>query len=206
MSNAVLPTFAGLKWDRVTSPEFHTKTQRSVNGRELRAAFMAYPLWTFKQAFEVLRDSGSYVELQTLMGFFNTRLGSFDSFLYTCPDDNTVTDQSIGTGSGSATQFQLVRPLGAGGFSLVEPVQNTNSVTNVKVNSVTQNTPADYNVGSTGIVTFANAPAANLSVTWSGTFYYRVRFVNDKLDFKKMMQGLWSADTFEFVGAPGNKV
>lgn len=209
MSNAVLPTFAGLKWDKIMSPEFSTKTQRSVNGRELRAAFMQYPLWTFKQAFEVLRDSASLLELQTLIAFFCSRNGSFDSFLFTNPDDYAVTAYQFGLGTGAATQFQLVRQVTGGGFSFVEPVQNVNAITGIYDNGtpVVEGAGAGkYTISSTGLVTFGTAPVAAHSLTWTGTYYYRVRFLNDKQDFKKLMMGLWSADSFDFIGATGNKV
>src|ERR1035437_6964770 len=99
MSNVVFPVLPGLTWPFVKQPMFHTKVQRAVSGKEYRAAFMQYPLWTYTLYFNFLRDLVSLPELQELMGFFNARQGSFDNFLFNDPDDYTVTDQLFGVGT-----------------------------------------------------------------------------------------------------------
>ena len=167
---------------------------------------MAYPLYQFKLKYEFLRSSAAYLELQTLAGFFLARQGSFDSFLYTDPDDNTVTNQVIGTGDGSNKVFQLVRTYGAGGFTLTEPVHNTNSTPVIKVDGVTKAVTTDYTISATGLVTFVTAPANTKSVTWTGTFYYRCRFKDDSSDFDKFMQDLWSNSAVAFIGSTLNKL
>ena len=206
MGNVVFPSFPGLKWDVVKEPGFTTKVQRAVSGFELRASFQAYPLWTYSLAYEVLRADQVTLELQKLMGFFLARQGQFDSFLYTDPDDNTVTDMQFGTGDGATVAFQLTRALGAGGFTFIEPVQNLNgAVVNIKDNgSVVAG--ANYTVSATGLVTFTTAPASGHVLTWSGSYYFRVRFLQDVAAFSQFMQRLWELKKLEFIGAPGNRV
>jgi uncharacterized protein (TIGR02217 family) len=194
MSNAVFPTLPGLKWDVKKTPIWHTRIQAAASGKELRAALMSYPLWKFSLAYEVLRADVAYSELQTLMGFFNARNGSFDDFLYTDPDDNSVTDQQFGIGNGTATAFQLTRPYG--GFA--EPIQNVNVLTNIKKGGVVQNNPTDYTISSTGVVTFTVAPANGAVLTWSGTYYFRVRFLQDMAEFNQFMYRLWELQQLEF--------
>ena len=41
------------------------------------------------------------------MGFFLQLQGQFGTFLYTDPDDNTVTGQAFATGDGSTTSFTM---------------------------------------------------------------------------------------------------
>lgn len=202
MSNVVLPAMPGLAWNASARPEFSTRIKRSISGRELRAAFMQYPLWNFGLSYDVIRAASAYDELRTLGGFFLQRLGSWDSFLYTWDQDYAVTDYQFGIGDGTTTQFQLTRSFG--GF--VEPVQNVNVLTNVKKAGVTQATPAAYSVNSTGLVTFVSAPAAAAVLTWTGTYYYRVRFLQDVADFNAFMKDLFELKKLEFVGAIGNKV
>lgn len=204
MGNAVLPVLPGLTWNCVSAPNFSTKVQRAVSGRELRASFRAYPLWTFRLGYEVLRDGAAGVELDTLLGFFLARQGSFDSFLYSAPSDNAVTAMPFGTGDGATTVFQLTRALGAGGFSFTEPVQNLNGTPSIYVAGVLQT--SGVTIGATGLVTFAAAPAAGQVLTWSGSFYYRCRFKDDVADFEQFLQGLWALKKLEMIGAPGNKV
>lgn len=199
MSSAVFPTLPGLSWNVARTPEFNTKTFRAVSGKEVRAAFMAYPLWNYSLSFEFLRKGGGFSELDQLAGFFLARQGSFDSFLYSDPDFNSVTDQNIGTGDGVTTQFQLLRS--TSGF--IEPVQNVNVLTNIKDNA----TPTTaYTINSTGLVTFTSAPASGHALTWTGTYYNRCRFLQDMAEFNQFMYGLHELKTLKMVGAPGNKV
>jgi uncharacterized protein (TIGR02217 family) len=198
MSAAVFPSLPGLTWDVGMSPQFSTRVQQSVSGREVRAALMAYPLWKFSLAYELLRADLAYSELQTLTGFFLQRQGMFDSFLYLNPVDHQVTAQPFGTGNGSTTRFVLARSFG--GFA--EPVQNSTGIT-VYVNGVSTSA---YVIDSTGAVVFNTAPPSGAALTWSGQFYYRCRFLDDVADFNNFMYQLWELKKLEFIGSPMNKV
>lgn len=204
MSNAVFPTLAGLTWNVVRQPEFHTKTQKAVSGREIRLAFMAYPMYTFKMTYEVLRQTGANEELENLCGFFLQRQGSFDSFLYSDPTDNSVTAQGFGTGDGATKSFQLVRPFGTVATAFYEPVQNLNGTPTIYSNG-TVVSGANYTI-SNGLVTFTTAPANGAVLTWTGSFYYRVRFNMDSAEFNQFMKDLWELKKCELYGSPMNKV
>lgn len=202
MGNAVLPDLIGLKWDIKMSPQFSTRIQRSVNGTELRTALMAYPLWIVSLAYEVLRDDIANNELKQLAGFFMSRLGSFDSFLYSNPDDHTVTIEQFGIGDGATVGFQLTR--GYGGFA--EPVMNLNGAPSIYVDGVLKTLTTHYTISATGYVTFVTAPASGKAMTWTGNYYWRVRFTHDSAEFSQFMKNLWELKKLEFVGAVGNKV
>lgn len=195
MSNAVFPSLAGLGWSVTKTPIFHTSIQRTVNGKELRTAFMPYPLWKFGLTYEVLRADLVNAELQNLMGFFLARQGSYDSFLFTDATDNSVGNQQFGTGNGSQKDFQLIRTYG--GYA--EPIQNTNSAPVIKDNGATQSTPSAYSINSTGLVSFVTAPLSGHALTWSGSFYYRVRFDADSADFDNFMYQLWSLKKLDLM-------
>lgn len=192
MSNAIFPTFPGLKWGTVKKPIWSTRIQKATSGRELRASFYSYPVYQFSLSYEVLRGN-ALGEIQQLIGFFNARQGSFDSFLYEDPDDNSATDQSFGVGNGTRTQFQLVRTMG--GF--VEPVLALNGTPTIKVNGSVVST--GFTINSTGLVTFSTPPANGATLTWSGNFYYRVRFVQDSNEFEQFLKQLWQARKVEFI-------
>jgi uncharacterized protein (TIGR02217 family) len=199
MSNNVFPTLPGLAWNIRKRPTWKTRIQRSVGGWETRLAQQLYPIWEFELPYEFLRSAGGYTELQTLMGFYLARQGSFDNFLYSDPTDNSVTAQQFGTGNGTTTAFQLYRTYG--GFN--EPVQNVNGTPSIYVNGV-PTVPAS--ISSTGLVTFTTAPAAGAALTWTGSYYYRVRFAEDNADFNNMMQNLWELKKLNFLGSPMNKL
>lgn len=203
MGNAVYPDLPGLDIAVTKRPAFSTGIQRSVSGHEARVAFQAYPTWSMSLVYNVLR-SGAERELQAIVGFFLARRGAWDSFLFLDPDDSAVIDQAIGLGDGLKTQFQLFRSYGYGaGAVFDEPVHNVASIGNIKLAGAPTTA---YTLNSTGLVTFTAAPAVDVAVTWSGTFYHRCRFAEDEMDFDRFMQGLWEARSVEFLGSPMNKV
>lgn len=195
MSNAVFPTFPGLTWDATRTPVWSTTHKPSVSQRDFRSANASYPLYKYKLSYEVLRQTTGFAEFTALVGFFNARRGSFDSFLFTDPDDCTVTAQSLGPGDGSNRLFQLVRTFG--GF--VEPVFDVNSAPLVYLDGVLQTLATNYTVSGTGLVTFVVAPGAGAAATWTGTYYRRICFAQDTAEFNKFMSNLWALKTLELI-------
>ena len=194
MSNAVFPVMPGLGWSVIKTPKWKTVTQEAASGKEVRVALMSYPLWEFTLTFSVLRGAYGYSEMQDLAGFFLARQGMFDTWLFDDPTDDTVTLGSFGAGDGTTTAFQLTRSMG--GFA--EPVQNLNGAPLIYANGTLVSSSA-YTVGSTGIVTFATAPAAGVALTWSGTFYFRCRFLQDTAEFDQFAAQLWALKKLNFV-------
>lgn len=199
MSNAVFPTLPGLKFDVKRVPMHKTTIRETVNGREYRARQMTSPRYTYKLSFEFLRDGNVngtvYDEFKPLLGFFNARSGAFDDFLFTDPDDNAVTAQAFGVGDAATTTFQLVRTLGG----TVEPVYAVNGAPQIYINGVLKTVTTDYTINSTGGVTFTSAPAAAAALTWTGSYYWRCRFVKDESEFNKFMAQLWDLRTCDLI-------
>ncbi len=193
MSNAIFPAFDGLTFGVTRAPVWSTTPKQSVSGREYRSANMSYPLYKFKLSYSVLRQTTGFTEFSALVGFFNARKGGFDSFLFTDPDDNAVTAQVIGTGDGVNRVFQLVRTFG--GF--VEPVFDANSWPLIYVGGVLKSSATDYTPGPTGLITFVSAPGVGVPVTWTGTYYRRMKFSQDSADFTKFLHNLWELKTLE---------
>lgn len=121
MSQAVLPALRGLSFPVVKAPIWSTKIQTAASGKETRLNFWSYPIWKYTVSFDILQ-SNLVADFQQLVGFFNARQGSFDSFLFNDPDDNTTPATGLGRGDGVTTTFQLQRTLG--GYA--EPVQAVN--------------------------------------------------------------------------------
>lgn len=186
MSNAVFPTFPGLQWPIARTPIWSTTAKTSVSGRRFASANMSFPRYKFTLSYSFFRQGQGQTELAQMVGFFNARQGDFDSFLFDDADDNSVTAQVIGVGDGANKVFQLVRTFG--GF--VEPVYTVNSAPLIYLNGVLKTLTTDYTISSTGVVTFVAAPGAGVSVTWTGTYYRRVNFVQSSLEFSKFMSNL----------------
>ncbi|CBY91566.1 TPA: DUF2460 domain-containing protein [Neisseria meningitidis] len=195
MGNAIFPTFPGLKWGRKKTAVWSTGTQKSASGREFRTAYYSYPQWRFSLSFEVLRTKASVNELEQLAGFFNARKGSFESFLYEDPTDNAVTDQAIGNTVQGVTRYQLVRSMG--GF--IEPVLAVKERPAVKVGGTALTYGRDYTVTDKGVLVFNTPQPPNSLITWTGGFYFRVRFTSDTVDFENVLGSLWTAKKIEFT-------
>lgn len=184
MSNVLFPKIRGLAWTIVKTPTFSTEIQESLAGREVRIQNFQNPIWEFTLSYEYLlndprfRDENEQTPLETLAGFFLARGGQFDDFLLNESDltgrmeDSFYSGQLIGAGDGTAKSFQIVRNLG--GF--MEAVQNPmNQTASVYLNGVGKVQGIDYTVAN-GVVTFAIAPAAGVSVTADFIMLHRVRF------------------------------
>lgn len=186
MSNAILPLFPGVSWGVIKRPLWATNISDAVSGRQYSLRRRIYPLWQFKLPYEVLRSTASTTEMQQIVGFFNARNGRYDDFLYQDPRENAVTAQAFGVGDAATTKFELVRTFG--GFA--EPVGGVNTGTlQVYINGVLKTVTTDYTISSDWrFITFVTPPAAAAALTWTGSYYYRCRFLNDDLSFEEFMQ------------------
>ena len=198
MSNLVFPQLAGIMWDQKKIPIFNTVTQRVVSLKESRISLSQYPIYEYDLSYEVLRDDIANNELKTLMGFYLSRQGAFDSFLYIDPSDCIVTAQQVGTGDGNNNVFQLYRTYG-GWIDIITDIQPrgaTLPVLEVYLQGVVQN-HSSYSVNNylSGVLTFVNAPAPGVAVTVDFSYYRRVRFVEyqegDSDCFSQFMYNLW---------------
>lgn len=166
--------------------ETTVQTPKSKRG-EIRYSAQPYPIWTYDWPVNFMRGGEQVAnsDYQYLLGFGLAMGGTLSDFLLQDAYDHTVTAQNFGTGNGNTTQFQLTRSIGIG----TDITQNLNGTPTVYVNG----TKTTVTVGSTGIVTFSTAPASGAVLTWSGSYYYRVRFDSDTQDFDQMMDLIWSA-------------
>lgn len=192
MSALVFPTLPGLKWSSFRTPMWSNTVKTADSGREFARAHWSSPRWAYKLQFEFLRADAN-AELQALVGLFNAVRGNFDTFLFDDPDDDTATLAQFGTGDGSTTQFQLLRPLG--GF--LEPVYEPHGTVSIYKAGVLQS--SGVSVGANGLVTFTTAPTAGQVLAWSGSFYWRCRFKQSQIEFEQFMKQLWSARAVEFT-------
>ena len=194
MSDAIFPSLPGLKIEVTKVPAWKTLIAESVSGMENRATLMNYPRYKVILAYEVLRAGNGLDELQQLIGFFNQRRGSWDDFLWLDPDDNSATASVFGVGDGSTKVFTISRDLG--GFR--EPVHAYLGTPQVYVAGALQATPAAYSISGSKC-TFVTAPASGASLTWTGQFYKRVRFVRDEVEFERFLVDLWAAKKVELI-------
>ena len=136
----------------------------------------------------------------TVLAFFEERRGRAYGFRWkdwadfkSCAPSQSpaATDQTLGTGDGTDTTFQLIKTYGASYLpwprTIAKPVSGT---LRVAVNGGAQTEGVDFSVDSTtGIVTFTAAPPNGQSVTAGFEFDVPVRFDTDSLEIE-MAAGL----------------
>lgn len=188
MSNVLYLPAKGLTWGVTREPMWNTKVLTSASGLESRASYYSYPIYRIRLSYEMLDERAGASDLEYLQGFINSRYGSWDSFLWQDPYDNAVTNQGFGTGDGTTTVFRLGRTLG--GF--FEPVSYVNGTPTIYKNGVALASGTDYTLDvTTAKVTFTTAPVAGDSLTWTGQFYWRVRFETDSAEFAQLLWEVW---------------
>jgi uncharacterized protein (TIGR02217 family) len=195
-----LPSLAGLSWSRHKKPGFSTRVASHASGREVRVALMSYPLYEFEAVYSGLASAATAAyaglgaaSLQNLMGFFLQLQGQFGTFLYTDPDDTSVTGQGLATGDGSTTSFAMMRSLG--GF--LEPVGWVTAVSNVYLNGTAQSA-GSCSVAAPNTLTFASAPAAGAAIAADFTYAFNCRFLDDQMDFEEFLSNLWKLESMKF--------
>lgn len=139
-------------------------------------------------------------ELDTLVGLFIARQGQFDSFLFSNASDFTVVGQQFGIGDGTLTAFQLYLTRSATFPNGLETIQNPSGAPLIYINGVLKTPTTDYTISATGVVTFTTPPAANAVITWSGAFFYRVRFEQDAQEFDEFLFQVVEAKSVKLTG------
>lgn len=167
-------------------PERRTEIVTLGSGREERNTPWAYG----RRRYEAGVGLSTLDELHAVIAFFEARRGRLHGFRWkdhvdfqSCGPLGVVsaTDQTIGTGDGAQTAFQLVKVYGDAAGSAVRTITKpvAGSV-RVAVDGVEAMSGWSLDA-ATGVVTFAAAPAMGASVTAGFQFDVPVRFDTDRL-------------------------
>lgn len=199
MSTQVFPSLSGLEFPTKRSESWDGVTvQESISGKRTSINNWSYPRYQWELTASVLPTSSALTnapasaDFQTLFGFFNSRGGRFDTFLYTDADDNSVTGQTIiAAGDGVTLTYQLISAFG--GF--VQPILAPNTVSAVYLNAVSQASSlwsvATWGSTAPGVLTFVTAPTSTEAVTADFSYYFPVRFDENAMTYSKFMQYLY---------------
>ncbi|WP_319529363.1 DUF2460 domain-containing protein [uncultured Cohaesibacter sp.] len=168
-------------------PERRTDIATLSSGHEERNARWAHS----RRRYDAGLGVRSFLDLQTVLAFFEERRGRLNGFRFRDPFDHcscalgsviSAEDQLIGTGDGSTTTFQLKKTYG-GLYapyerSVTKPVEGTvlvaingTATSNVSVDSIS------------GEITFDVAPDEDATITAGFRFDVPVRFDTDQLEF-----------------------
>ena len=178
-------------------PERRTQIVELASGDEERNASWANSRRRYDVAYGIRRAD----DLAAVVAFFEARNGRLHGFRFkdwgdhkSCLPSGTPspTDQTIGTGDGTTTAFQLVKRYTSGSQTwirtITKPVAGTVLVA-VDGAPLTSGWSVDT---ATGVVTFAAAPGVGVAVTAGFAFDVPVRFDTDALDVTLDLERLGS--------------
>lgn len=198
MSNIVFPVLASLEWGVTRRPTFQTIMRSSDSLREINSLAQVRCLYEFDLSYSALRNRTGAQDLQQLMGLFCAMRGSYDTFLFTDPDDNSANNVQIGTGNGTNLVFVLGRPTGINYF---EAIGRVNQLTEVRVNGSVVPT-ANYSIILPNSIKFNTAPANGAVVTATFTYWFICRFMEDMQGYDQFMFNLFRLRSCKFKSVP----
>lgn len=158
-------------------PNYSTDVVITQGGHEQRNANWA----AARARYNVAHGVKTQAQLDALIAFFRARKGRAHSFRFKDWTDYKAAEQTIGTGTGSLYDFQLVKRYVSGDTTevrtITKPVVGTVSV---YVNDVLQTSGVSVNA-TTGMVTLTSAPGSGVVVKADFQFDVPVRFDTDQL-------------------------
>jgi len=180
---------ASLSFGSTGGPERRTDIVTLANGFEERNAPWAHS----RRRYDAGVSMRSLDDIETLVAFFEARAGRLFGFRWkdwtdykSCPPSAEVgfEDQTIGTGDGATRDFQLVKRYASGPSSYDRPIRKPVAGTvRVGVAGDELREGIHWSVDtSTGIITFAEPPAAGAPVTAGFEFDVPVRFDTDRIE------------------------
>lgn len=178
-------------------PERRTQIVELSSGAEEHNASWANSRRRYDVAYGIRRAD----DLATVVAFFEARNGRLNGFRFkdwsdfkSCLPSQTPspTNQPIGTGNGSATQFQLNKRYTSGAQSWSRAItKRVAGTVTIALNGTPQ--ASGWSVSTTtGLITFATAPAAGVAITAGFEFDVPVRFDTDALDVTMDLERLGS--------------
>ena len=177
-----------LSYGAVGGPMRRTEVVTLANGYEERNTPWAHS----RRQYDAGVAMSSLDDLETVIAFFEARRGQLYGFRWkdwadykSCAPsaDVDVSDQSLGFGDGTTTEFQLVKTYTSGTESYERPIRKpVQGTVLVSVNGVLLADGLDYAVDSTtGMVTFAFPPGPGVPVSAGFEFDVAVRFGTDRI-------------------------
>lgn len=173
-------------------PSWQNVIQEAISGNEQRFAQWTKCRGVGDLSLGLQISDDPVGDFKAIYAMYVAHRGSLYPWRFRCHYDCTAEDENFGTGDASETEFQLTMTydpgfilLGTpGALSYVRDITLVVDTPTIKVNGSllsSSNSPPDFTVSSSGLVTFASAPANAAALTWTGTFDVPVRFDSDTL-------------------------
>jgi uncharacterized protein (TIGR02217 family) len=170
-------------------PSWRNVIQEAISGNEQRFAQWTKCRGVGDLSWGLQSSADKFGDYAIIHAMFRAHFGSLYPFRFRDWGDYTATNEVFGTGDGTSTAFQLSKTYDpqyllygtAGAYFYVRDITLPTGTIVIKKANVIQTPSTDYNISSSGVVTFASAPATGAQLVWSGEFDVPVRFDSDTL-------------------------
>lgn len=195
----ILNGSGGQRFNTIVIPARSGYEQRNINWSQSRGRWtLGFP-------------ARSTDKFKKLIAFHRACYGMGYGFRFQDPADYSVTGQTIGTGNGVQTQFQLVQTYTSGPDTFTRTISKpvTSSVVDNDNNALANTVhiyfgtteqlsgwSANY---ATGLVTFISAPPGGTVIKADFQFDVPVRFDTDNLEAQYLKRGLTGWPSFDIV-------
>lgn len=177
-----------ISFGSIGGPERKTEIVALANGFEERNTPWAHS----RRRYDAGLGVQTLDQLAQVIAFFEARRGQLFGFRWkdwtdfkSCNPSETVTssDQTLGSGDGTTTEFQLVKSYHSGGEEYIRPISKpVADTTRVSLDGVVQTEGTDWSVQlDSGVISFAQAPAVGTTVAAGFEFDVAVRFDTDAI-------------------------
>jgi hypothetical protein len=219
MSNQIFPSLVkGLSIQVNKTAEFSNLSQSSPNGAVLKIAQSRNPIWHWDLTFDYVYGNWQgpnnipaygYSDIDVLTGFFLGRQGSNDEFLFLDPNDYQV---GPGLANGFPNPLASLQIVTDGKGNYYSPIQRNvggqfwEDLTDVRgfgvfAGGIFKTQGTDYTIQGPGLA-IPGYSFRGLYVKWNAqptepitaefSFYHRVKFDGDTLDFEQWAGQLWT--------------
>lgn len=179
---------ANLSFGSVGGPERRTEVVTLANGFEERNS----PWEHSRRRYDAGIGMRSLDDVETLIAFFEARRGQLHAFRWKdwsdyksgLPSaDPAYTDQIIGWGDGTTTDFQLIKTYRSGTNTYARPIQKpVEGTVKLGLKGDPQIEGAQFSVNlATGQISFVTAPEDGAEITAGYEFDVPVRFDTDRI-------------------------
>lgn len=179
---------ANLSFGSVGGPERRTEVVTLANGFEERNS----PWEHSRRRYDAGIGMRSLDDVETLIAFFEARRGQLHAFRWKdwsdyksgLPSaDPAFTDQILGWGDGTTTEFQLIKAYRSGTNTYARPIQKpVEGTVKLGLKGDPQIEGAQFSVNlATGQISFVTAPEDGAEITAGYEFDVPVRFDTDRI-------------------------
>ena len=112
---------------------------------------------------------------------------------------SVATSYIVSVSSTSTSLSPSYYPYYTDGFEPIFDINTSGSFFGIYVAGSLQTPGTNYSISSSGLVTFTSAPSANAQLTWSGSYFRRVRFADKSIKYDRIVTQWYEAKSINLL-------